>query len=57
MYPSVGAKYPLEVYLAIFISNIPSGIYHYNVKGYTLELLLNRMRSDSGTQNHKPRKV
>ena len=41
MYPSAGAKYPLEVYPVILKSKeIPPGIYHYNVKWNSLELLL-----------------
>ena len=41
MYPSAGARYPLEVYPVILKSKeILSGIYHYNVKWNTLELLL-----------------
>jgi len=41
VYPSAGARYPLEVYTAILRSKeIPLGIYHYNVKWDTLELLL-----------------
>lgn len=38
-YPSAGARYPLEVYLVIFNSEIQSGIYHYEVKSHSLELL------------------
>jgi len=41
MYPSAGARYPLELYPVIFISkDLPLGIYHYNIKWNTLELLL-----------------
>jgi len=40
-YPSAGARYPLELYPVILRSEeIPKGIYHYNVKWNTLELLL-----------------
>jgi len=40
MYPSAGARYPLEIYVVILNSKeIPEGIYHYNVKWNTLELL------------------
>ena len=39
-YPSAGARYPLEVYLGVFnVKNFSPGIYHYNVKWNTLELL------------------
>lgn len=41
MYPSAGARYPLEMYVVILRSKeVPLGIYHYNVKWNTLELLL-----------------
>lgn len=41
MYPSGGARYPLEIYPVIFKGKeILPGIYHYNVKWNTLELLL-----------------
>lgn len=43
VYPSAGARYPSEVYLAVFNSNdLANGLYHYNVKIHTLELLLKR---------------
>jgi SagB-type dehydrogenase family enzyme len=39
-YPSGGARYPLEVYLAIQrVKGIKPGIYHYNVKEHLLETL------------------
>lgn len=40
-YPSAGARYPLEVYFS-FSGNteIPKGIYHYNVREHSLEELL-----------------
>lgn len=39
-YPSGGARYPLEVYLAIQkVEGIDRGIYHYNVKSHFLENL------------------
>ena len=39
MYPSGGARYPLEVYLLYTgkSSHLPIGVYHYNVKYHTLE--------------------
>jgi len=41
MYPSAGARYPLEIYPVILRSKeIPLGIYHYNLKWNSLELLL-----------------
>ena len=40
-YPSGGARYPLEIYLAVFEGkDIKEGIYHYNVKNHGLEELL-----------------
>lgn len=40
-YPSAGARYPLEVYPIILRGgkNFQEGIYHYNVKQHSLELL------------------
>ena len=41
MYPSAGARYPLEIYPIILKSReVPLGIYHYNVKSNSIELLL-----------------
>lgn len=40
-YPSAGARYPLETYAAIInSSDLSQGLYHYNVKLHSLELLL-----------------
>lgn len=42
-YPSAGARYPLEVYTVILNCNkINKGLYHYNVKENSLELLLEK---------------
>lgn len=39
-YPSGGAKYPLEVYVAVLNgADLEEGIYHYNVKNDRLDLL------------------
>ena len=39
-FPSAGARYPLETYIIIFnVIDIPSGIYHYNVKNNSLECI------------------
>ncbi len=39
-YPSGGARYPLELYIAVFrVSDIEPGVYHYNVPRHGLELL------------------
>ena len=41
VYPSAGARYPLEIYFALLRSEeIPLGIFHYNVKRNSIELLL-----------------
>lgn len=42
-YPSGGARYPLEIYLAVFEGkDIKEGVYHYNVKNHGLEKLLEK---------------
>ncbi len=38
-YPSAGARYPLEIYLLSYNSELPNGIYHYYVKNNSLEKL------------------
>lgn len=39
-YPSAGARYPLEVYPILINDNeIPNGIYHYNVKTSSMEII------------------
>ena len=41
VYPSAGALYPIEVYIAIFnVEEIEKGIYHYNVLNHSLEQIL-----------------
>lgn len=38
--PSAGALYPIETYLLVNqVQGLEMGLYHYNVKGHTLELL------------------
>ena len=40
-YPSAGARYPLEIYLAAWdIADLTPGLYHYYVKGHALEELV-----------------
>ena len=40
-YPSAGARYPLEIYIALRnIEKIENGIYHYNIKEHALEKIL-----------------
>ncbi|MBI2048198.1 MAG: SagB family peptide dehydrogenase [Parcubacteria group bacterium] len=42
-YPSGGARYPLETYLAVKrISGVVPGIYHYNLLNHSLEQLLDK---------------
>jgi SagB-type dehydrogenase family enzyme len=39
-YPSAGARFPLEVYIAVNnVDGVKRGIYHYNLKDHCLELL------------------
>lgn len=38
-YPSAGSRFPIECYLVALNCNIPSGVYHYNVKCHSLEQL------------------
>lgn len=41
VYPSAGARYPTELYLVVLnADNLAKGLYHYNVKNHSLELLL-----------------
>lgn len=41
VYPSAGAKYPIEIYPILLKStDIPVGIYHYSVKNHYLDVLL-----------------
>lgn len=39
-YPSAGARYPLEIYILPFNSDLKKGIYHYYLKNHSLEKLL-----------------
>lgn len=42
-YPSGGARFPVELYLISFnIKNIKQGIYHYDIKGNNLEVLIEK---------------
>ncbi|MBY0293714.1 SagB/ThcOx family dehydrogenase, partial [Patescibacteria group bacterium] len=42
--PSAGARFPLEMYFFNFVSGeIPSGIYHYDVKEHRLDVLEERV--------------
>lgn len=40
-YPSAGARFPLEIYMALpNMGDTPEGIFHYNIKGHRLEQIL-----------------
>lgn len=46
-YPSAGARYPLEIYpIVLNCKGIKNGLYHYNVKENSLELLLKEDLTD-----------
>lgn len=59
MYPSAGARYPVELYITINnVSDLEKGLYHYNVRDNNLEQLLKKdlrrdmqeiLNSDMGT--------
>jgi len=38
--PSAGAQYPIETYLVVnYVAGLAQGIYHYNIRDHTLELI------------------
>jgi SagB-type dehydrogenase family enzyme len=42
-HPSAGSRYPLEYYPLVFVSSdVPSGLYHYDIKNHALEILQQR---------------
>jgi SagB-type dehydrogenase family enzyme len=45
VYPSAGARYPLEIYPIVLVSSkhLKKGIYHYNVKYHALEFIQNKI--------------
>lgn len=45
-YPSGGARYPLEIYVISQNSDLPKGIYHYNLREHSLEVLLSHSKID-----------
>ena|SRR2546422_455047 len=47
-YASAGARYPIEVYVALLRGkDIPRGVYHYNIREHSLEALASRLVTDS----------
>ena len=48
-YPSGGALYPLETYILSLNSDIPIGLYHYNLLSHSLEVLLQDKKIDIKT--------
>jgi SagB-type dehydrogenase family enzyme len=41
--PSGGARYPIEAYALVFApSDVPAGVYHYNIKEHALDVLWTR---------------
>jgi len=53
-YPSGGARYPLEVYLISQNSELINGLYHYNLKQHSLEILLNSYKLDLNRYFNQP---
>lgn len=43
-YPSGGARYPIETYLVSLNSELERGVYHYNLRGHTLEFLTKNLK-------------
>lgn len=62
MYPSAGARYPLEIYLIVLAEGyLPKGIFHFNVLLNVLEVLDQRIDHEKvhaifnhGFSNHPP---
>jgi SagB-type dehydrogenase family enzyme len=51
MYPSAGARYPVEVYIVgNKVSELEEGLYHFNVKDNKVELLLKKDLRDDMTK-------
>ncbi len=46
MYPSGGARFPLEVYVISQNTDLPKGVYHYYVKNNSLEKISNFKQKD-----------
>lgn len=41
-YPSAGARYPLEIYFISLNAELDKGLYHYNIKENSLEILIKK---------------
>lgn len=46
LYPSAGARYPLEIYIISLNTKLPQGIYHYYLKNNSLEKLFEFKKKD-----------
>jgi SagB-type dehydrogenase family enzyme len=44
-YPSIGERFPVEVYPLVLVSGerIPAGVYHYDMRGHRLDVLAQRV--------------
>lgn len=49
MYPSAGARYPLETYIISMNTELVNGIYHYNIQEHSLEIVLSLKKFDVTT--------
>lgn len=52
--PSAGSRYPLEIYVCVFRNSeglIP-GVYHYNVKNHSLEMIIKKTFSPSEIRSY-----
>ncbi len=53
-YPSPGGRYTLEVYLISQNSELPLGIYHYNLRAHSLDILLDMASFDNPFYFNQP---
>lgn len=47
-HPSGGARYPVELYIVSLNTDLPKGVYHYNIRTHSLETLLLLDKFDFG---------